>query len=129
MSNTWERVEGILGSENLNLLAQKKVGVVGLGSGGGFVALSLAMSGVQNLVLVDDDEVEEIWWVLAKVWGVVSFGISAGHEGLKDGKKDATVFGNSSFLVDGIGRNPNQSVFREGIKSVEGLISENISVG
>ena len=58
MSNTWERVEGIIGSDNLNLLAQKKVGVVGLGSGGGFVALSLAMSGVRNFALVDNDNIE-----------------------------------------------------------------------
>ena len=59
MSNTWDRVERLIGSENLHLLAQKKVGVVGLGSGGGFVALSLAMSGVQNFVLVDNDDFEE----------------------------------------------------------------------
>ncbi|RMG76220.1 MAG: tRNA threonylcarbamoyladenosine dehydratase, partial [Chloroflexi bacterium] len=43
---TWERVEGVIGTENLKRLAQKRVGIVGLGSGGGFVAQSLAMSGV-----------------------------------------------------------------------------------
>lgn len=59
MSNTWERVERLIGADNLHLLAQKKVGVVGLGSGGGFVALSLAMSGVQNFVLIDNDDFEE----------------------------------------------------------------------
>ncbi|MDE2777063.1 MAG: ThiF family adenylyltransferase [Chloroflexota bacterium] len=58
MSNRWERVEGLIGSDNLNLLAEKKVGVVGLGSGGGFVALSLAMSGVRHFVLVDNDVIE-----------------------------------------------------------------------
>ena len=58
MSNLWERVERLIGSDNLDRLAEKKVGVVGLGSGGGFVALSLAMSGVANFVLVDDDEIE-----------------------------------------------------------------------
>lgn len=58
MSNTWDRVEQLIGADNLEILAQKKVGVVGLGSGGGFVALSLAMSGVRNLVLVDNDIVE-----------------------------------------------------------------------
>lgn len=52
---SWDRVERLLGSRNLELLAQKRVGVVGLGSGGGFVALSLAMSGVGNFVLIDDD--------------------------------------------------------------------------
>jgi molybdopterin/thiamine biosynthesis adenylyltransferase len=58
MSDLWERVGRLIGSDNLEHLAEKKVGVVGLGSGGGFVALSLAMSGVGNFVLVDKDELE-----------------------------------------------------------------------
>lgn len=52
---SWDRVERLLGSHNLEVLRQKRVGVVGLGSGGGFVALSLAMSGVGNFVLIDND--------------------------------------------------------------------------
>ena len=53
---TWDRVERLLGSRNLEKLAQARVGVVGLGSGGGFAALSLAMSGVGKFVLIDDDK-------------------------------------------------------------------------
>lgn len=56
---SWSRVEGLLGADNLALLARKRVAVVGLGSGGGQVALSLAMSGVGRFVLVDDDMLEE----------------------------------------------------------------------
>jgi molybdopterin/thiamine biosynthesis adenylyltransferase len=56
---TWDRVERLIGKENLKRLAACKVGVVGLGSGGGFVAESLAMSGVGKFVLVDDDLIEE----------------------------------------------------------------------
>ncbi|MBI5671097.1 MAG: ThiF family adenylyltransferase [Chloroflexi bacterium] len=55
---TWDRVERLIGADNLARLAQKRVGIIGLGSGGGFVALSLAMSGVGQFVLVDDDTVE-----------------------------------------------------------------------
>jgi molybdopterin/thiamine biosynthesis adenylyltransferase len=55
---SWDRVEKLIGSENLALLASKRVGVVGLGSGGSFVALSLAMSGVGKFVLVDEDTLE-----------------------------------------------------------------------
>lgn len=55
----WTRVEGVLGTENLARLAQKRVAIVGLGSGGGLVALNLAMSGVGKFVLVDDDILEE----------------------------------------------------------------------
>jgi molybdopterin/thiamine biosynthesis adenylyltransferase len=55
----WDRVERLLGADNLLRLAQARVGVVGLGSGGGFVAQSLAMSGVGNFVLVDNDTLDE----------------------------------------------------------------------
>ena len=58
MTELWERVEGLIGADNLARLAEKKVAVVGLGSGGGFVAVSLAMSGVGNFVLVDNDDLE-----------------------------------------------------------------------
>ena len=54
----FDRVERLIGSDNLGLLKTKRVGVVGLGSGGGFVALTLAMSGVGKFVLVDDDLLE-----------------------------------------------------------------------
>lgn len=55
---SWDRVERLIGSDNLARLAQKRVGVIGLGSGGGFVAQSLAMSGVGKFVLIDDDMLE-----------------------------------------------------------------------
>lgn len=58
MSELWARVERLIGSDNLARLAEKKVAVVGLGSGGGFVALSLAMSGVGSFVLVDGDVID-----------------------------------------------------------------------
>lgn len=55
----WDRVERLIGTDNLRRLAQKRVAVIGLGSGGGLVALSLAMSGVGRFVLIDDDVLEE----------------------------------------------------------------------
>ncbi|MBO9308379.1 MAG: ThiF family adenylyltransferase [Chloroflexi bacterium] len=58
MTEKWDRVERYLGEDALAQLARKKVAVVGLGSGGGFVALTLAMSGVGHFVLIDDDMVE-----------------------------------------------------------------------
>lgn len=60
MTNSWTRVEKLFGKENMQRLADTRVGVVGLGSGGGFVALSLAMSGVGHFVLVDDDVLEPV---------------------------------------------------------------------
>jgi molybdopterin/thiamine biosynthesis adenylyltransferase len=57
-TNEWDRVERFLGEDALAQLAKKSVAIVGLGSGGGFVALSMAMSGVGKFVLIDDDDVE-----------------------------------------------------------------------
>ncbi len=56
---SWDRVERLIGQRNLEILAGKRVVVIGCGSGGGFVALTLAMSGVGNFLLIDDDVLEE----------------------------------------------------------------------
>jgi len=53
-----DRIERLIGRGNLDWLATRRVGIVGLGSGGSFVAVSLAMSGVCQFVLVDDDVLE-----------------------------------------------------------------------
>jgi molybdopterin/thiamine biosynthesis adenylyltransferase len=55
---SWERIEQLLGKDALDHLSRQTVAVVGLGSGGGFVAESLAMSGVGGFVLIDDDVLE-----------------------------------------------------------------------
>lgn len=57
---SWDRVERLLGTDTLARLAKARVGVIGLGSGGGFVAQSLAMSGVGHFVLVDDDTLDDV---------------------------------------------------------------------
>jgi molybdopterin/thiamine biosynthesis adenylyltransferase len=55
---TFDRVERLIGRSSLEHLASATVAVVGLGSGGSFVALSLAMSGVGGFVLIDPDTLE-----------------------------------------------------------------------
>ena len=59
MTGTWDRVERLLGTDKLDRLAHAHVAVVGLGSGGGFVALSPAMSGVGRSTLVDMEPLEQ----------------------------------------------------------------------
>lgn len=49
----WDRVERLLGAAEFAYLRQKKVAIIGLGSGGGFVAQGLAMSGVARFLLID----------------------------------------------------------------------------
>jgi molybdopterin/thiamine biosynthesis adenylyltransferase len=54
----WDRVERLLGKDVLAYLQTRTVGIVGLGSGGSFVAVALAMSGVGKFILIDSDTLE-----------------------------------------------------------------------
>ena len=56
--SAWDRVERLIGADNLKRLSEAHVAVIGVGSGGGFVALSLAMSGVGHFTLVDMEPLE-----------------------------------------------------------------------
>jgi molybdopterin/thiamine biosynthesis adenylyltransferase len=51
----WDRVQRLFGHDILQQLTTQTVGIIGLGSGGGYVAVSLAMCGVGKFILMDDD--------------------------------------------------------------------------
>ncbi len=54
-SELYSRSKGLL---EVNLLAKKKVGIVGVGSGGSQIALDLAKAGIGNFILIDYDRLE-----------------------------------------------------------------------
>jgi len=58
MIEKWDRLELLIGKENLTLLQQKSVLVIGLGGVGGYVVESLIRSGICHLTIVDFDEVD-----------------------------------------------------------------------
>lgn len=53
------RLSRLIGEENVNLLHQKSIAVVGVGAVGGFALESLARSGIGKIKLVDFDTVSE----------------------------------------------------------------------
>lgn len=55
MEGRFERTEQLLGSENMEKLAQSKVAVFGIGGVGGYVVEALARCGIGALDLVDND--------------------------------------------------------------------------
>lgn len=54
----FERLEILIGEENVKLLKDKKVLIVGLGGVGGYVVESLSRSGIGTLTLVDYDTID-----------------------------------------------------------------------
>ena len=57
MSADFSRTERLIGREAMDLLAQARVAVFGLGGVGGFAVEALARSGIGALDLIDDDVV------------------------------------------------------------------------
>ncbi len=55
----FDRLEKIIGSDNLDKLSNKSVLILGCGGVGGYVAESLARSNIGTLVLVDFDVIDE----------------------------------------------------------------------
>ena len=58
MNKYLDRIEGLVGKDNIKLLKKKKVLICGVGGVGSFVAEALARSGVGKLILVDFDVID-----------------------------------------------------------------------
>ena len=53
-----ERLEWIIGKENIEKIASKTVLIVGIGGVGGYVATTLVRSGIKNIIIVDNDVID-----------------------------------------------------------------------
>jgi len=56
--NMFERLELIVGKDNLKKIKSKKVLVIGLGGVGGILCEALVRNGVENIVIIDNDKVD-----------------------------------------------------------------------
>ncbi len=54
----FERIEKLIGKENLNKIKKSKVAVIGLGGVGGYATEALIRSGIENIIIVDYDSID-----------------------------------------------------------------------
>ena len=54
----FDRVELLIGKDNLNKIKKSRVVVVGLGGVGGYAAEALVRSGIENIIVVDYDKID-----------------------------------------------------------------------
>ena len=57
--NRFSRTEMLIGKDNLQKLKNSKIAIFGIGGVGSYVAEGLARTGIENFVLVDNDNVSE----------------------------------------------------------------------
>jgi hypothetical protein len=74
--------------------------------------------GAAAVALVDDDEVEEVRRVLAKVGRWLTILRRAAHEGLEDGEEDAAVLRHLALLADVVGRDAHQRIVGKAEKAL-----------
>ena len=58
MLHQFSRNELIIGTQGLEILKDKRVGILGIGGVGSFAAEALARSGIGSLVLMDKDDID-----------------------------------------------------------------------
>ncbi len=58
MLNQFSRTELLIGKENLEKLKNSKIAIFGIGGVGSFVAEGLVRAGIENFILVDNDNVD-----------------------------------------------------------------------
>ncbi len=58
MINVFDRLEALIGNENLKKIQKKRVLVLGLGGVGGHLTETLVRSGISNLTIIDCDRVD-----------------------------------------------------------------------
>ena len=58
MLHQFSRNELIIGTQGLDILKDKRVGILGIGGVGSFAAEALARSGIGSLVLMDKDDID-----------------------------------------------------------------------
>jgi len=53
-----DRLEKIIGNDNLNKIKNNSVMIIGIGGVGGYAVEALARSGIENIILIDNDSVD-----------------------------------------------------------------------
>ena len=90
----FERFELLVGNENLNLIQDKTVMIVGLGGVGGYATESIVRCGIKKIVIVDFDTIDESninRQIIATIDSVDKYKVDAWGERIKKINPDCEV--------------------------------------
>ena len=57
----FERLELLIGKDNVKKLNNTKVLVIGLGGVGGILAETLVRNGIENIIIIDNDKIDNCY--------------------------------------------------------------------
>ena len=97
----FSRLEKIIGSNNIDLLSNKCVLVLGVGGVGGYVVESLARSGIGKIIIVDFDKIDETninRQIIALSSTIGKLKVDVLENRIKDINPNVEVIKNSNFI-------------------------------
>ena len=97
----FSRLEKIIGSNNIDILSNKCVLVLGVGGVGGYVVESLARSGIGKIIIVDFDKIDETninRQIIALSSTIGKLKVDVLENRIKDINPNVEVIKNSNFI-------------------------------
>ena len=104
METQFSRNEIIIGKEKQDILNSKTVAIFGIGGVGGYVAESLARTGIKNLILIDNDTISISninRQIIALHSTIGKYKIDVMKERLKDINPNINIITFKTFIKDG----------------------------
>ena len=97
----FDRLEKLIGKDNLNKINSKTVAVIGLGGVGGYALETLIRNGIENIIIVDNDKVDitnKNRQIIALDSTINIYKIDAFENRIKDINKNVNVIKLNIFL-------------------------------
>ena len=104
METQFSRNEIIIGKEKQDILNSKTVAIFGIGGVGGYVAESLARTGIKNLILIDNDTISISninRQIIALHSTIGKYKVDVMKERLKDINPNINIITFKTFIKDG----------------------------
>lgn len=97
----FDRLEKLIGTDNLNKLHSKTVAIVGIGGVGGYVVETLVRNGIENIILIDNDTIDitnKNRQIIATDTTINSYKTDAFENRIKDINKNVNLIKLNIFL-------------------------------
>lgn len=97
----FDRLEKLIGKENINKLHNKTIAIIGLGGVGGYVLETLIRNGIENIIIVDNDIIDitnKNRQIIATDSTIGKYKVDALESRIKDINKNVNIIKLNIFL-------------------------------
>lgn len=97
----FDRIEKLIGENNINKLHNKTIAIIGLGGVGGYIVETLIRNGIENIIIVDNDTIDitnKNRQIIATDSNIGKYKVDAFESRIKDINKNVNIIKLNIFL-------------------------------